>query len=538
MDHHLSWKDAIRRVVVTGVFISTTAILTAVPVLGQGIFLPVEIPATAIQTGHTELVGPIHLAHRVGTTNADVIRIDPSPLQITNASAADIQVTTSGNLVAGVPTIDSDENVLRVPLSAGGSSGSLRITGLRLSLEGAAVAITVRVSFEKKLNDFLESSTVTVVDSISPGLTAEPMTDTFLVYNEEVIDSSATIPIKEAFVSAFSNSAEFGQTTGTQIRIKVSDFPGGLLMVFPASVSAAETTATLTTVGGAAVELLRGDDTTEVSYVFNQAANSSDTLESFDITFTVSINGSIEILQPTIEVSLGPIGAATPTSELPSTAVPRFAEDDLLVLAGSSRTVSRQFYWTGIDADLEHRLTLLNAGPRASNLTLERFGADGDIRSSFQLVLAAAESWTDLTESTLPETLTTPTSIRISSTEESVWASGNVRGTGIEESIKLRERGGSVFSLFTSNESQVNVWNINESPAIGTLTLRNATGSLLESTPVLLDPMASFGARLDELFPGLEGSYIAIRFDRPVVATTETKSSSHLTMVSPDPPHR
>ena len=206
-------------------------------------------------------------------------------------------------------------------LSAGGSSGSLPITGLRLSLEGAAVAITVRVSFEKKLNDFLESSTVTVVDSISPGLTAEPMTDTFLVYNEEVIDSSATIPIKEAFVSAFSNSAEFGPDNRNPDSNQGVRLSGGLLMVFqrrslPPKLRQPDYCRRCSR------GIAPRDDTTEVSYVFNQAANSSDTLESFDITFTVSINGSIEILQPTIEVSLGPIGAATPTSELPSTAVP------------------------------------------------------------------------------------------------------------------------------------------------------------------------------------------------------------------------
>jgi hypothetical protein len=532
--HHLSWKNAIRRVVVKGVCTLTTAVLTTVPIMGQGIFLPIGIPTTAIRTGHTELIGPIHLALRQGTTTADVIRIDPSPLLIKNASAADIQVTVAGNLVAGSPTIDSTVNVLRVPINAGGSAGSLRITGLRLSLDGATTPITVRTSFEQ-LNIMLEPSALTVVDSLSSGLTSEVMTDSFVIVNGQVIDSTATIPIKEAFVSAFSNSANFGQTTGTQIRIKVSDFPAGLRMSFPASITAAESTATLTTVGGAAVELLRGTGTTEVSYVFNQAANSFDTLESFDITFTVSTSGPIEILQPTIEVSLGPIGASTPTSALPSTAIPRFAEDNLLVLAGSSRTVSRRFYWTGINADQEHRLTLLNAGTRASNVTLERFGADGAIRSSTQLALAPGASWTGVTESTLPETLTTPTSIRVSSTEENLWASGNVRGSGVEESIKLPERGGFDFSLFTSTETEVNVWNINGSVATGTLDLRSASGSLLESTPILLEPMASLGARLDELFPGTEGNYVTVRFDHPVVVTTETKSSTNLTIVSPDP---
>ena len=532
MDMHQSFEGTVRgltfRVFLVILFIAPAA----VPAFGQGSFLPIEIPTTAIQSGHTEVVGLIHLALRSGTTTADVLRIDPSPLQITNASGTDIQVTTAGNLATGAPTIDSTLNVLRIPISAGGSTGSIRITGLRLSIDGATALVSTQVSFEQ-LNVMLEQASITVVDSLSPGLRANPMTDNFTVINGQVVDSTATIPVEEAFAEAFVSGADFGQTTGTQVRIKVSDLPNGLSMSFPASVTATETTATLTTTGGAAVELRR-DGTTEVSYVFSQAANSRDTLESFDISFSVSTSGPVEVLQPTIEVSLGPIGAATPTTTLPSTAIPRFAENDLLVLAGSSRTISERLYWPGIDPDLEHRLTMFNPGSQAANVTVERFDADGGIRSSTQLILAANQVRTEVIETLFPETVETPTSIRISSTEPDLRAIGNVRGNAIEENLKLTGRGGFVSNLFASGEDRVTVWNINPVATNGTLELRGSTGILLASASVSLNTMASLQTGLDELFPAVAGSYLTSRFDQPVVVTARSRSPDNLTIASPD----
>ena len=181
--------------------------LVETPAFGQGIFLPIGIPRPATRTGHTELIGAIQLALREGTTTADVIRIDPSPFKITNASATDVRVTPAGNLVNGTPTIDSDLNILRIPINAGGSSGSLRIEGLRLSLSGTTDAsVSVGVSFEQ-LNVMLEPDRVTVIDSIDSGLSTQVMTDGFVVSNGQVADSTATISLGESFSSAFNKLA-------------------------------------------------------------------------------------------------------------------------------------------------------------------------------------------------------------------------------------------------------------------------------------------------------------------------------------------
>src|SRR5205823_3655594 len=143
-----------------------------------------------------------------------------------------------------------------------------------------------------------------------------------------VIKGAATIVVHEGYAAAFTNSTDFGQNTPTRLRIRVSDFPSGLQMTFPAAVTANESGATLTTLEGTPITLPRADGTAEVTYNFNGAASSPSTLESFKLGFVVSTTGVVATLQPTIEVSLAPIGAAVPTTALPAANIPRFAEEN------------------------------------------------------------------------------------------------------------------------------------------------------------------------------------------------------------------
>ena len=497
----------------------------------QGVFLPIGIPYTAIETGHTELAGAIQLALSFGTTLADVIVVDPSPFQITNASATDIRITAAGSLSTGVPTIDSTANLLRIPINAGGSTGSLRIEGLRLSVNGAtASSVPVRVFFEQSQNVMLSSDPVPVIDSFSRGLSAAEMTDQFLIVNNRVLDATATIPVAEVFAAAFSSGSEFGQSGGTQIRIKVSDFPSGLRMLFPASVTADETAATLTTLEGTNVELPRTNGGREVNYVFAQAADSAQKVESFNIVFSVSVVETVDVRQPTIEVSLAPIGAAVPTTALPSAAVPRFSEDDILVLAGSSRTVSKRFYWPGLDATLENRITLVNTGNQSSRITVEGLGADGIIISDVSLLVASNESWTQSTESLFGSLRADLASVRVLSTEEAVLAMGTSFAVRVEEAVELTDYRRAGFTIpATSGEARLSVLNTDpDLSSEGVLELRNNSGASIAVVPTLLGPLASSTATVTDIFDGAAGDYVVGRFNRPIAAALSSQSSESL----------
>src|SRR5205085_8619329 len=155
--------------------------------------------------------------------------------------------TVSGNITVGAVTIDTDNSIVRVPVT-GGTNGSVRVDGIRIAIAGTnASVVSAKLSWAGQQNILSAGDTVTIADQVRSGLSVDPMTDTFLIYNNTVLDSTAKITLREGYASAFVNTTDFGQNTPTKIRIRVTDFPTGLTMRFPTTVTAAETGATLTT---------------------------------------------------------------------------------------------------------------------------------------------------------------------------------------------------------------------------------------------------------------------------------------------------
>src|SRR5689334_14198172 len=83
----------------------------------QGIFDGFSFPVTATATGQTELVGPLMVSLRTGTTVSGTLVIDLSPYKITSPSAASIQITATG-LTVGATAVDTDAGIVRIPVNA------------------------------------------------------------------------------------------------------------------------------------------------------------------------------------------------------------------------------------------------------------------------------------------------------------------------------------------------------------------------------------------------------------------------------------
>src|SRR5207249_6802197 len=96
-------------------------------------------------------------------------------------------------------------------------------------------------------------ATVPVIDAVQSGMTAQAVGNRVTVFNGQVYGSGPTIRVTEGYASAFSNSSQSGQTNSTQVRIRVTDFPDNLQMIFPAAVTANEPAATLNTAGAPVV---------------------------------------------------------------------------------------------------------------------------------------------------------------------------------------------------------------------------------------------------------------------------------------------
>ncbi len=505
--------------------------------LAQGLFQGIGIPKTVTATGQSEVVGPIIVSMTLGPAAAGTLVVDVSPLQMTNANAADISVTPVG-LTVGATTIDTTNNLVQIPVNAGAStSASIRIEGIRVAVAGTSItSLNAKLSWQNSLNVFTGGTSVQVINAVQSGLTAQPITDPFLVYAGQVVRSTSTIHVSEGFASAFSNSAQFGQTGPTQIRIRVTDFPEGLQLMFPSIVTAHESGATLTLIGPP--NLSTTSNTNTVTYGFSKAGNSDEVTESFDIKFSVSVIGPLSTLTPNIEVTLAPIGAAVPTSNLPSTDIPRYAEDEILVQPGSSRIITKLLYWTGIDASLQNQVQIINPSSRVANLTINALNAAGQdisgpaITSPVKLSLPANQSLVR----PIPELFGSAagiSTIRIQSTSPDLLAAAVVSGNGVNASAPFISRTIASATFPIANEgAQLQLMNPNSSTVTGTITLNNVDGRAVSSTQVSLGPLASKTVALQSTFNSPQSGYVSAIFSDSVVAF-ESFGSSNLLAVQP-----
>src|SRR2546427_4306571 len=405
------------------VFVSVLMLFSSGPLLAQGLFRGFGFPRTVTATGQAEVLGPILVAMFQGPAAAGTLVIDLSPLQITNANAADISINATA-LTVGSTTIDADNHLVKIPvIASGAASGSIRIEGIRVAVAGTGInSFNAKLSWQDSPNIFTDGTTIPVINAVQSGLTAQAVGSRFTVFNGQIYGSGPTIRVTEGYAAAFSNSSQSGQTNATQVRIRVTDLPDNLQMIFPAAVTANESAATLNTLGGVVVTFPSSNGKNEVTYAFYKAANSDETTESFDIRFTVNVLGPVPDIQPTIEVSLAPIGDV-----YSSAGIPRYAEDEITVQEGSSRIISKVLYWTGISGSVQNQVYVTNASSRTANLTIDAFDAAGQaitgagVTNPVKLSLSANQSLTG-TVSSLFGTTAAISTIRIQSTNADLLA--------------------------------------------------------------------------------------------------------------------
>src|SRR5207249_7354059 len=167
---------------------------------------------------------------------------------------ADISITATA-LTVGTTTMDTTNNLVQIPVTGStGSTASLRIDGIRVAVAGTGITLfNAKLSWLNTRNVFTSSPSVQVINAVQSGLVAQTITDPFLIYAGQVVRSTSTIHVAEGYASAFKDCCQFGQTVPTEVRIRVTDFPDGLLITLPATVTAIEWSSTLNTAGGGAV---------------------------------------------------------------------------------------------------------------------------------------------------------------------------------------------------------------------------------------------------------------------------------------------
>jgi hypothetical protein len=308
-------------------------------------------------------------------------------------------------------------------------SGTFRLTGVRIDVNGKTAPMTATASLSSSSNNYILSTTsVPIITSLGPGLGSvsvgsngtNPNLGTALMFTNQsggtAADSTAAIVIAEGFASAWRTITQVNSQgvaaytmNGTLIRLTINGLPAGVTATLSlpgtggvtnalagiaqgtsaAGVSFNTAGGTVTGVGpitnGATTAAL--SSTNNVAYVQFNSTNLA-AVESFEVDFALSGTPSAALTAGSISVAvtMGPIGGAFNSQQQPSAAlgnnlggVPplttnyvRFADASTTVTIGSIVSAN-----TTLLIPYAVRVGAYDTGIAIANTTLDPFGASG-----------------------------------------------------------------------------------------------------------------------------------------------------------------
>jgi hypothetical protein len=279
--------------------------------------------------GYTELIGPVTFSVASGTTKSgtleffipDVVFTDTSGLMLVGSGGL-----TGATIAAVIPS--GGDVIINIPAGAGPGS-YVTLSGLRISGVGAPFT-SLKAAISTSGNSILAGqNSIQVVQNVTNGMIiTNNGSSTLTVANNVIVNSPGTYVIAEGFIGSFSSAIGVaGQTNKTQVVFQVSGLPDGISLTFPSPISSDTITgATLATTGGGPQIITNQSTSNRVIYEYNATAVSGIRLDQFTITPTIDITGTVGSGNALIQVAMGPIGAAVPDTDHPSTAIPRYIE--------------------------------------------------------------------------------------------------------------------------------------------------------------------------------------------------------------------
>jgi len=150
------------------------------------------------------------------------------------------------------------------------------------------------------------------------------------------VNGTETMPhtsflVSETYTSAFTDDVgELGQTVPTRIRITpFPEVPKGVKVTFSVTAASTESGATFRTLSGHSETVPREDGSTSVTYEYTSAPGSIYALETFKIYVSMEVEPTAGSGTIAFQAAIVPIGVAVPTTQFPSTAIPRYLEREV-----------------------------------------------------------------------------------------------------------------------------------------------------------------------------------------------------------------
>jgi len=307
----------------------------------------------------------------------------PGPGAIPAADPLRIDGATGLFAGAAIATVNWGAGTVNIVLpgsAANTSSGTFRLVGTRIEVNGKTAPLTASASLSSSSNNYiLQTTSVPIISSLGPGL--GPMTigtngtntnnGTALLFTNQTTaspaDALASVILAEGFASAWRTTSQTNTQgvdaamNGNMVRLTISGLPAGV----QASLTIAGTGGTSNTIPGGntgAVFLATDNDTvvltnasssTSVAYIKFKSTNLA-AVETLQINITLSGTPTAALAAGaiTLTATMGPVGNALNSSGQPTQTVggtgnpaatgglsgqayPRFAQADVSVTIAS-----------------------------------------------------------------------------------------------------------------------------------------------------------------------------------------------------------
>ncbi len=486
----------------------------------QATFSVSSSASTVIRTGHTELLGPMTFTVDSGTTVSGDIEISLSPAVLTSVESG-IMRSWSGTNPVPMTTVSmsADEGLVTVTVPANINSGaSLTVTGLRISVPNSGIEnLEARISTTgNRLR--AGQNVVQVIARAVDAIVVDPSSDTVYTYNSNrlLVDGLGSLTFEEGFPGAFSDDTMTdGRTAATQVIFHTTALPENTQLTFPHEIMS-QTGAKLTTMsdGDEAMGVTISDSSprNRIVYTFSSMENTSaaTTIDVFSFRPTLAITGTPGSGTGFYQMTIGPIGAAPPTDDLPSEEVPRY-DELLLPVLSPDLPASKDFLFPVQRGADTQEFAISNTTSGVAQLTLRAFDEAGvllsgaDITNETARLLSSNQTLKfDLTEM-FGQGATTETvaSVEISSRNDRTVATTIGRSENGEFATHPEMPISPAFFPFErQNRTQIPVLSVAnaEMTADATFTLRTADGVELSSVTRSVEAGGAVREPLDTLF--------------------------------------
>jgi hypothetical protein len=341
----------------------------------------------ASKIGHVELLGDVTFTVVSGTTVPGQIGLDISPIPFADVSGLTIS-GTGGLAGAALSALNEEAGFVQVSVDPNADAGdSITIRGLRVAVTSFSI-VTLPASVNITGNSLVAGQeTLNLIQETQDSLYVDATTDATFAYDDLgfQVDDFGDFTIGEGFPDAFSSAVgPLGRTVVTEITFRVHALPNTQVL-FPAVIESLTSGATLTAESGFAEIVTDVSPSSDVTFIYDDGDTSQTVIDIFRFSPVQGPTGVPGSGTGYLQVYIGPIGAAVPNDEFPSTDVPRYELQLLPELAVAQPQTRTFIFPSQVGADSQE-VAVSNTTTGAALLTFTAIDDTGAVLTGDEIV--------------------------------------------------------------------------------------------------------------------------------------------------------